>query len=198
MATFSRLHMQLTDASTNLRMKGEATDHDYRDQIQLSSVAWGMSRATPQGQGVTRGKSQPEEFTFRKMMDQASTSMLTKMRHGVRLNAIVILDSPDDSGFKLTLKLNNARIAEYRIDIKDGEKSGDISEDWTFTYDEIVVEYMPTAKETLTTRQKRAPGAESSKAVLDSVLDAFKALNEARRIDVSTTLKKEYPKLFPG
>ncbi|MDP9901042.1 type VI secretion system tube protein Hcp [Variovorax ginsengisoli] len=196
MSTFSRLHMQLTDADTNLPMVGESADQTYSGQIQLARIAWDMSRAAPRGLGLTRGKSQPEAFSFSKVMDQASTAMLTKMRHGVRLRAVVTLDSPEDSGFKLTLTLNNARIAEYKVDINDGEKSGAISEDWTFTYDEIAVEYMPTAKETLTTRHKRAPGAESGKASLDAVLEAFKALNEARRIDVSATLKKEYPKLF--
>lgn len=198
MPTFSRLHMQLKDASTNLRMTGEASDQDYRDQISLSSISWDMSRKPDTAAQNTRGRAQPGEFEFSKQMDKASTSMLTKMRNGVRLKAVVTLDSPEDSGFKLTLTLTNARITDYKVNIKDGEKSGEIEEDWTFTYDKINVDYMPTEKETLSTEQKRDASDGSAKAALDAVLEAFKALNDAKRIDVSTTLKKEYPKLFPS
>lgn len=198
MPTFSRLLMQLKDASTsaNLRIAGEAADKDYRDQIQIMSIGWAMGRSTPKGVGETRGTAQPEEFTFRKEMDRASTAMLNKMRHGVRLDAVVTLDSLEDSTFKLTLRLNNVRIVDYRVDGKDGDKSGEIVEDWSFTYDEIVVDYSPKSGDNLTTRQKRTPDTSANKATMDAILDGFKALNEPKRIDVSARLKKDYPKLF--
>lgn len=200
MPTFSRLLMQLKDASTsaNLRIAGEAADKDYRDQIQIMSIGWAMGRGNAKGVGETRGAAQPEEFTFRKEMDRASTAMLNKMRHGVRLSAVVTLDSLEDSTFKLTLRLNNVRIVDYQINGKDGDKSGEIVEDWSFTYDEIVVDYSPTARDNLTTRQKRAPDTEGHKATMDAILDSFKALNEPKRIDVSARLRKDYPKLFGG
>ena len=197
MPTFSRLYLQLKDATTNLRMTGEATDQDYRNQIQLSGVSWDMSRGKAEASGGTRGRPEPGEFEFSKVMDRSSTSMLIKMRHGVRLTAVVTLDSPDDSSFKLTITLKNARISSYKMDIKDGEKSGEIKEDWAFTYSEIEVEYKTLEDGVMPTSHKRTKET-SSKDAQDSIIASFKALNDAKRIVVSATLKSEYPKLFPN
>ncbi len=195
MPTFSRLYLQLKDATTNSPVTGEATDQGYRNQIQISSVSWDMSRSKTEAAGGTRGRAEPEEFEFSKLMDRASTPMLTKMRHGALLTAVLTLDSPEDSSFKLTITLEGARISSYKIDIKDGEKSGEIKEDWSFIYSEIKFEYKTLEDGALLTSHKRTKET-GNKDAQDAVLESFKALNEAKRIKVSASLKSEYPKLF--
>jgi len=196
MPNFSRLHMRLKDASTGSPLVGEATDRDYRDQIQLTNFSWDMGRKKADGGSKTRGEVQPGEFEFSKTMDRASTAMLSKMRNGVRLHALVTIDSQEESSFKLTVELTDVRIIDYRVSAKDGEKSGEISEDWTFTYSKLVMEYQATGERTRSTTQQRPPDSMSGKAVMDAVLNAFKDLNDPWRIDAVERLRQDYPKSF--
>ncbi len=44
MASFSRLHLKLTDAVSGLRIVGEVQDADYKEQIQITKMSWDMKR----------------------------------------------------------------------------------------------------------------------------------------------------------
>ena len=143
MPTFSRLHMYLEVADKNLPIVGDATDLDFLRQIQLNGFAWKLSRRSAQD---SRGRPEPDAFSFSKSMDKASTQMLTRLTAGTKLNAIVTLVGHAESSFKFIVKLSNVRICEYKVSGKDGAKSGTVDEHWTFNYDTVDLQYTPELK----------------------------------------------------
>ncbi len=190
--------MQLKVADTGEVIAGESADAGFPGQIQLSSVSWDMGREKGEaGSGSTRGRVEPGEFEISKLMDTASTSMLSQLRFGTRLSAVVTLVSPDANSFKLTITLTNARINDFKVDAKDGEKSGEVKEDWTFTYSDIKVEYKPPEGAPLITMQKRTTETKAKDAQ-EAIMEAFKALDPPKRISVAKELKASYSDAFKG
>ena len=195
MPTFSRLHMYLAAGST--QVTGESPDAGYTDQIQLTGISWDISRGKDTGAGSNRGTVEPGLFEFSKSMDKASTAMLTHMKNGEELSAIVVLASHPDStdaassDYMLVFGLTNVRIVEYKIDANDGEKSGEIKEDWSFTYSELNIRYTPPNRDALESQHRRVVET-TSKSELESILAKFAALKAPQQIDVKPDLQKLY------
>lgn len=143
MPTFSRLHMYLEVADKSLPIVGDSTDLDFLRQIRLTGFSWKLVRQPHQ---ESNSRPQPEVFTFTKSMDKASTQMLTRLTTGTKLNAIVTLVGYEESSFKFRVKLSNVRIFEYKVNGKDGDKSGEVDEDWGFNYDTVDLQYTPELK----------------------------------------------------
>lgn len=202
MPSFSRLHMYLEVASSSAPITGEAADLDFLRQICLKSFNWRINRAAKDtGGGSDRGRAAPEAFEISKSMDKASTQMLSKLTAGTKLNAIITLAAHEESNFRFTAKLSNIRIVHYQISGKDGDKSGEIDEDWTFNYDSITLEYVPepapnerVAKPLSSNHKRSAQDSDRGSADGKSVLSAYKVLAPADQKSTATTLKSEYDK----
>lgn len=200
MPTFSRLHMYLEVADSSAPITGEAADLDFLRQISLKSFNWRISRANKERRAASsmgdRGRAVPDAFDISKSMDKASTPMLTRLTAGTKLNAIITLAAHDESNFRFTAKLSNIRIVEYKVNGKDGDKSGDIDEDWTFNYDSITVEYVPelspgerVAKPLSSTHKRSAQDSDKGASGVQGVLSAYGALAAPEKKSAAAQLK---------
>lgn len=205
MPSFSRLHMYLEVASSSAPITGEAADLDFLRQISLKSFSWRINRAGKDKDGTSsgsdRGRAVPETMEISKSMDKASTQMLSKLTAGTKLNAIITLAAHEESDFRFTARLSNIRIVDYQISGKDGDKSGEIDEDWTFNYDSIKLEYVPelqanerVAKPLSSNHMRSAQDSDKGSADGKSVLSAYKALTPSDQKSTATALKSEYDK----
>ncbi|MBV8605551.1 MAG: type VI secretion system tube protein Hcp [Pelomonas sp.] len=185
MTAFTRLYMHLEVAGTGAPIAGEAADIDFMRKIVLSSVNWTIKRADEKTRTAARSlaRAEPEVLEISKPMDKASTQMLTQLNAGNKLKAIVSLASATESSFLLTITLTNARIIEYKLSVKDGEKGGEVEEDWTLNYDSIAFAYKTEAPpggtaKTLSSSHQRHPTASTEKSAsgADKVLSAYSEL----------------------
>lgn len=215
MPTFSRLHMSLEDAKGNAKTFGEATDEEFADQILLDGFSWSMDYVKDKakegssgasqrgGQGdVQRGRAEPGKFDIEKAMDIASTKMLTHLKMGTKLTITISLAAHPHSTFKLAIKLTGARIVDYTINGKDGDKSGDVDERWTFTYEQIEFTHQPEVGPNekagvMTSTHKRSADAKDEKAAgVASVLSAYTSLSGPDQKQAGKDLKDKFPGNF--
>jgi len=195
MSSFSRLHMYL--AANSAQVMGESTDAGYADQILLTGFNWELSRGKDTKAGTDRGEVEPGAFEFSKPMDKASTAMLTHMRNGEELSALVTLASHPDSkdaessDYMLVFGLEDVRITDYKVDACDGEKGGEIKEDWTFTYSKLTVRYTPPGAAALTSEHIRKSET-GRKQELEEILGKFASLKPPQQISVRPDLEKLY------
>jgi len=226
MTAFTRLYMHLEVAGTGAPIAGEAADLDFMRKIVLSGMNWTIKRSdeeTRSARGPARGsaratatagtggssssassrvRAEPEVLEISKPMDKASTQMLTQLTAGNKLNVIVSLAGALESSFLLTITLTNARITEFKLNVKDGEKAGEVEEDWTFNYDTISFAYKTEAApggtaKTLSSSHKRDAGdsTEKSSTGVEKVMTAYKDLSsESDKRQAATDLRKAFEK----
>lgn len=163
----ARMYMYLKGTDNNQPITGEVVDAEFAQQIDIDGWDWEMSYEKNQSKLEVREKPEPGLFTFTKIMDRSSLQMLNRLKSGEKLSAILTLVENSDYAFQLIIRLRNVRIIEYKVDGKDGEKSAELKENWTFNYDEITFENtLAVARhqtKTMTTVLKRSAQASTDK-----------------------------------
>ncbi|MDY0745967.1 type VI secretion system tube protein Hcp [Paucibacter sp. R3-3] len=190
MSSFSRLYLKLTAGGAEV--PGEATDADYLGQIVLSSMKWNIARAK-ETEGRDRGRPEPGELDFSKLMDKSSTPMMEHMKVAKELVAVLTLDSHTDSKIKLLITLTGARLTGFKIDASDSEKSGEIKEDWSLTYSKLTLQYTSELGTTKTSNHERTVDM-AGRDDVQALLDKFKALKSEQLIQVKGDLQSAYNK----
>lgn len=208
--------MSLEDAKGNAKTFGEATDEEFAGQILLDGFSWSMDYvvdkakegstvASQRGGGlgeVERGRPEPGKFDIEKAMDRSSTAMLTHLKKGTKLTVTISLAAHAHSTFKLAIKLTAARIIDYTIDGKDGDKSGEIDERWTFTYEQIDFTHQPEVGPNekagvMTSTHKRSANVKDQKATgVASVLSAYTSLSASEQKQAGKDLKDKFSSNF--
>ena len=207
--------MSLEDAKGNAKTFGEATDEEFAGQILLDGFSWSMDYVKDKakegstvasqrgGRGeVERGRPEPGKFDIEKAMDRASTAMLTHLKKGTKLTITISLAAHAHSTFKLVIKLTAARIVDYTINGKDGDKSGEIDERWTFTYEQIDFTHQPEVGPNekagvMTSTHKRSANAKDQKSTgVASVLSAYTSLSAPDQKQAGKDLKDKFPNDF--
>lgn len=180
MSTYARLYMSLTVNKGSKHVAGNVLDRAYEQEIEVEDWEWKLTRPEL-NEGESDGKStMASEFSFTKVMDQASTQMLSLLATGEELSAVVTLVQTTDNPFKLVAYLENVRITGYTINAKDQEKSTSIEESWVFQYENITLEHEPEpgknkATQTFATKHERTQkdNAQNSVNLVKSVVDDF-------------------------
>jgi type VI protein secretion system component Hcp len=124
---------------------GEAKDAVYRDQIEINSWSWDLSRSSESAELTKIGSSippppnsvVPSALKFSKTMCRATSGMLGAMRQGKLLTAVFSLEEDSDVDFKLEVTLGRVRILEYEFGI-DGME---VTESWKLNYETIRFDY---------------------------------------------------------
>lgn len=112
------------------KIKGSATDSEYKDQIELTSFSWGASRHMVSS-GSRREASHPStsEVTISKYQDVSSNKLLMDLYKGTANNKVEISFTTMVSGKPeqyMLLKLEDAGVSHYSI--SDTEGSGRATE----------------------------------------------------------------------
>ena len=146
------------------KIAGEATDAEYRDQIEVHGWNWNLTRSSESSRATKVGAQLlppansvvPSVLTFDKPMCRATSGMLAAMRTGELLSAVFSLEEDSTPDFLLQLTLEGVRILEYELDIEGAE----VKESWKLNYDSIRFDYAPDYKEgKLTVSLERHAGA---------------------------------------
>jgi len=119
---------------------GDSRIRGYMGHIEIDDWSWSLQREKPPSGGDKDLVTVPSAIAFSKLMDRASTPMLTAMKDGDDLTAIITLEETASSQFKLVLKLEEARLLDYGLEIKGDEKGGSAEESWTLDYRVITIE----------------------------------------------------------
>ena len=101
-------------------IKGESTDKDHKDEIEIASFSWGASQSssTGSGAGARAGKSCAQEFNFTKMVDKSSPLLAGGVMSGMVIpNAILIgrKSGGDKPVEYLQYEMKNVLISSYAI-----------------------------------------------------------------------------------
>jgi len=208
MPTFTRLHLYLEVANTGTQIKGDSYDQGFEDQILLTGVNWKIEQPKPKAeeeQSGAMGERMPEPgvLELSKFLDKASTAMLNQFMGGAELNAQIVLASHQVSGFELNIALAGARITDYKVNVKDSEKGGDVEEDWTFTYEGIEFTYVPETtsgqggKPLSAGPFHRSPDADNDKdKKITELVKNFESFNPGEKRLAWEDLRKLYAKDF--
>jgi type VI protein secretion system component Hcp len=163
MAERAHLFMKLTGSSSGW-VKGEAQVVNFKDQIELTNWKWTLAGK----RGSVGGE--PSIFGFSKLMDRSTTAMLSAMRNGEPMTAVIAMEESSRDQFRLIVTLESVLITQYGFATQIGDTLGDIEEDWEFDYESVRFDYRPNAKEGMSMATLvRLPGA--SKLVPESVED---------------------------
>lgn len=175
MASHTKLYMKLTGSTQGL-IKGESQVAGFKDQIELDDWKWALERK------ADADVSEPSVFGFSKVMDRASTAMLSAMRNGEPLTAVISMEEASQQQFRLLVTLEGVLITQYDVRAQVQDAGGGVDEDWHFDYETVRFDYRATTKEGMSTATlRRPPGA--SKTAPDS--------NEQKIVELARPLSKE-------
>lgn len=123
------------EGKTSGVIQGECRVRGYDDWIDIDDWSWDLKQHSAEAGGVTQAIPMP--ISFSKLIDRASTRMLHAMARGEKLTALIRLEEMAASQFALEIAIKDVQILDYGLDVKDGDKSNEAAERWTFDYREI-------------------------------------------------------------
>jgi len=139
MSAVASVHMKIEGPKGEIR--GESRVKGFDGWIELDDWNWSVGFKEPDAAGA-QGKATgnrneeavPSVLTFSKLMDCATTGMLSAMAKGEALTVTLSMVEASDEPFRLDILLENARLTEYDADFKSEEKSASIEESWGLDY----------------------------------------------------------------
>jgi type VI secretion system secreted protein Hcp len=124
--------------------KGEATDEEHKDEIDIQSFSWGMSHpVSSSGTGQSMGESSASDLSVMKLVDRASPNLM-KFCMNAKVFPEVLLtcrkrgETPIDY---MKIKMKNALISS--VQNSGAAEGGPLSESVSFAFTAVEVEYTP-------------------------------------------------------
>jgi type VI protein secretion system component Hcp len=175
---------------------GEATDAEYKHQIEVLGWNWEVERAAASTEKRVAGAAtpmrssgvEPSVLKFTKPMCRATSAMLAAMEVGELLNAVFTLEEDSDTDFLLEMTLSRVRILDYSVEIEGTE----VKESWQFNYETIRFDYRPDYKQgKLTATLTRHAGAATTPPADQSGEGKIRSLAEGMSADELRPLLKK-------
>lgn len=185
MAEKTQLFMKLSSAQTNQLIAGESEAEGFEGQIELDSWGWELNRKEAEGSEAGDGEwakedgseVQPSLFSFNKRTDKSTTMMLNHLQTGKFLTAVITMTDAARYGgkvewnFDLVITLTKVRVCEFGIDGDVNDDSAELTEEWTFSYQEIDFSYKASGmKGRIMTKLNRSPNAKNIKPTKTATL----------------------------
>ncbi len=126
-------------------IKGEATDVDHKDEIEVVSWNWGVSETfiSSGGGGIVGGKAKVGDFVVGKQVDKASPNLLRACLKAKHINEVVLMQRKAGAGQSnfLTITLNDVLISSLNdVDIAAAPRP---TESIVFVFGKVIYEYVP-------------------------------------------------------
>lgn len=125
-------------------IKGESIDTARKDEIDVLGWSWGMRAQSDMGGGGTASKASLRELDVRKTVDSASTALMSAMRNNepIKRAVLTVRKAGSQTIDYLKITIETGRITS--IDVESaGDGSPDLVERLSFSFQKIVVEYVP-------------------------------------------------------
>jgi type VI secretion system secreted protein Hcp len=133
----SSIFLQLGD------IKGESTDKDHKDWLQVSSFSWGAPAPRDLSTGMATGKRQHQDITITKYSDKASPKLFRAMGDGsVIPSATLTFLRAKPTPELFTYVLTNVFVSSLRP-IGSSGSDGPFLEEITLTFEKIVLTRTP-------------------------------------------------------
>ena len=127
-------------------IKGESTDVQHREEIEVASFSWGLSRqrATSTGGGAGASKADFQDLHVVTNVSQASPQLVLASAAGRHIETAILTCRKVSGGTQqdfLKYTLSDVLVASYHT---DGQAEDSVPVDEvSFTYAQIKVEYRP-------------------------------------------------------
>jgi len=130
-------------------IKGEADDSAHAKEIEVVSWSWGMQAKPTLGGGNATAKATVHELKVVKRVDSASTPLMRALRNNEMITKAVLTQrkagkSPLEF---LKITIEDGRVTALTIEAGDEERSPDVFEHLSFSFNKITVEYVPQGKD---------------------------------------------------
>ncbi len=125
-------------------IKGEATDVNHKDEIEVLSWSWGVAQVPlPSGGGGASGKASVSEFVVGKLVDKASPNLLRSCLTGKHIREVELTQRRAGGGKTnfLRITLKDARISSMS-DAAAGEGTRP-TESVSIAFGKVIYEYIP-------------------------------------------------------
>ena len=126
-------------------IKGEATDVDHKDEIEVVSWSWGVSEASISsgGGGIVGGKAKVGDFVVGKQVDKASPNRLRACLTAKHISGVVLMQRKAGAGQSnfLTITLNDVLISS--LNDVDTAAAPRPAESIVFAFGKVIYEYVP-------------------------------------------------------
>jgi type VI secretion system secreted protein Hcp len=132
-------------------IKGESQDSTHKGEIEVMSWSWGMQTRRDVVTGAPAGKAAMHDLKVVKKVDSASTGLMQALRNNETIQkAVLTLRKAGKEQLEyLTITIENGRVTSLTIDGGDSSGSPDVVERVSFSFNKIVVEYVPQGKDGL-------------------------------------------------
>ena len=125
-------------------IKGEASDANHVDEIEVSGWNWGME-GNATSFGTKAAHTTLQELVVRKMVDRASTGLMSALRNNevIKKAVLTVRKAGGTASLPfLTITLEKARIVSHKLgNVQDG--APELSEELRIAFFKIQVEYKP-------------------------------------------------------
>jgi type VI secretion system secreted protein Hcp len=126
-------------------IKGEATDVNHQNEIEVVSWSWGVSEVfiSSGGGGIVGGKPKVDHFVIGKQLDKASPKLLRACLTAKHINEVVLTQRRAGAGKPnfLTITLKDVLISSLN-DIDTGVAPRP-TESVVFVFGKVIYEYVP-------------------------------------------------------
>ena len=126
-------------------IKGESNDSGHGGEIDILGWSWGMHSKSSMSAGGPSGKATINELHVLKLVDSASTALMSTLRNNeVVKKAVLSVRKAGKGQFEyLKITIENGRVTALDVATDDNESLPRITEKLSFSFHKISVEYTP-------------------------------------------------------
>ena len=130
-------------------IKGEAQDSVHGGEIAVLSWSWGMQQSRSSNAGQARGKATIQDLKIVKMVDSASTPLMSALRTNESIQKAVLTLRKAGKGQLeyLRITIENGRVVSLVLDGGTPPGSAQVVEQVSFSFNKLLVEYIPQGKD---------------------------------------------------
>jgi type VI secretion system secreted protein Hcp len=120
---------------------GEATDPDFKDQIEVASWSWGMQSTISAHTGQAKGRTQYNELLIAKRVDHATATLMNYLRNNklVEEATLSVRKAGTTQLVYFKIELKKVRVTS----IKTESENTDLVEKLTLGFNRVKVVYTP-------------------------------------------------------
>ena len=139
----------LVKGAKNGLIKGESTDQNHKEEIEVLRWTWGMQAKPSLGGGGATGKATVNDLKIVKRIDRASTALMQALRtNEVIKKAVLTIRKAGDHPLEyLKISIDDGRVTALTVEAGDLAGGGQAVENVSFSFNKITVEYTPQNKD---------------------------------------------------
>ena len=145
------VEMYLALTGPNGSISGDVVAKGIEGQIDIDSWSWGASlteaaanSSAQVGGRTATNRTELGDLALSKKLDRSSTALMSASAGLTKLpKAVITLLHRVHQSLKLTVTLEGVRIKTYKLDVSEGERSVELTENLVLSADVVRIDYKP-------------------------------------------------------